>query len=1304
MAAAGIMIWTAVPSVKAFGAGTAVNRAESVSGERNSRKESREGILAGRFKATTGKATMSNAQKEEPEEIQKSENQEPEKETSKTDEGKGQGRVESSSSKPAAKQQGKSSSTGDLWDDWYGDVDFPGDGTRTAPYQLSSPGHLMGLSEMVAAGESFKGRYFQLVQDVDLGSLEMNDGSWNPIGWYQNREDMGEAVTHGFSGNFDGGGHTISGLRIHQGEERPDYAGLFGWIDGGTVSDLKVEAEEIYGGDKTAVLAGAVTGRAKIYNVQVSGYVYATGDAGGIAGVADGKKGRVTIENCRARGIAIRSEGGSSFTGGIAGQVVKADLVDNEVATASGNRDRIRGKGYTGGITGCMKQSNLYNSYVEGTVGGNGGKAVGGMVGLYDSGNLILARFAGEIGRTYNGTAAREGTFVGTRQGMFTYGTEKESNLSYLFTNAGVKAQKVFGSDRDGDNTFTAGAHIGYWTDQGTRYVTVAGITQTGCGDRYFYEELEDGVRYLVTRKLGNHFTAEDYDRGLSFSPDHFAPGYQGEPVKGYLLSVPRIDAANANGTYDTDVASLAAIPTGANTYYRTIDKDHSAAVAPGVTVSVVTAAKNTGNNRYQMVMNDREPGGVKPPVYTDESGRQAPMTYVNGGSYSFVMPECNTQINAEYVKVTTKITMDPAETVIGVTHTRKGDRKNPDILTEVKNQEGVLIARYINGSPDSETEVHPVRIHGEHNTWGSTADRTVTWSVDDRDLLLLTSSPGYTEEDAMVMPNLNSSFILEILNRETGRQADSGYAEPISPVIYERSAVVTAASNPATSADRRAVYGNCKVTVTLQILDQTTRRVEGLNLSQADLVCKITRKLTGDRKNPTETITCSQPAVLAADLYPRQPFYKHVAWKDQKGGQILKLSPTGDHQENCRVDVRFDPQGKENPAWIQNVILADNERKKKDPYRKLEGSGVYHETVTATAEDQTNGVVSAVCNVKLLFVTEDETRIRPETILVEPLEHQRELSVVKTGNPLKPVITYKGFDAIQLKASVLPEYLGEAFEPYDRGILWSSGDKETLAVTKDGSAVPEREAAWIQEVMRQASASSGRKAEGTRKIPVYAKARAGSAEGKGEIVLHLTVEDKTMRRQGGSSGGSQSGGGGGQGGGSGLGGGPGTEAVMAANSIKTAGVEAFRWNSHGQGKKGKWEKTIDGTWMFLADGIICRDQWIFAENSYADGTKGQSGSDWFRFDSRGHMVTGWFTDEDGRIYYLNPVSDNTKGKLMTGWNWITGEDGKARCYYFQEVSDGYRGALLRNQTTPDGYEVNGEGAWTVGNQAQTRQ
>ena len=53
-------------------------------------------------------------------------------------------------------------------------------------------------------------------------------------------------------------------------------------------------------------------------------------------------------------------------------------------------------------------------------------------------------------------------------------------------------------------------------------------------------------------------------------------------------------------------------------------------------------------------------------------------------------------------------------------------------------------------------------------------------------------------------------------------------------------------------------------------------------------------------------------------------------------------------------------------------------------------------------------------------------------------------------------------------------------------------------------------------------------------------------------------------------------------------------------------------------------------------------------------------------------MVVGWYTDNDGNIYYLNPISDGTQGQMLTGWQYIDGV-----WYYFNPESDGTRGKLL---------------------------
>ncbi len=1061
-----------------------------------------------------------------------------------------------------------------LWDGWNGDADFSGDGTRERPYQIRTLSHLMGLSQAVSAGETFAGEYFALGADIDLNDLDVRGGRWNPIGWYASRDEMSREPAHPFSGHFDGRGHTIRNLNILPSGEQLNCLGLFGLIENGTVQDLTVRAGNVIGADNVAVLAGIVRGNSVIRNVTVSGFVSAqngqTGCAGGIAAAADGKDGRVTIENCTADQLAVVSDQEDGCVGGIAGDVRAADLVDSVVQTGRDNSDHIQGLGSVGGVAGRMERANLYNSYVSGTIGGHRSRAVGGIAGEYISGNLVLARFGGEISSTGMGVATREGTFVGTRSMAhpFRYGTEPGDNLAYLFASAAVKARQAIGSGIREDNTFPVSAHIGYWTDDQRSYHLLTGNGEKGYPDRYFYEELEDGVRCIVTGKLQNEFTAQGAAEGQVFRLDHFAPGMQGQPVRGYLLSVPRIDTRNAGGDYDTDVAVLTAMPEGNLSYYRAIDKNHAAAVSPGTTVSVATSPKNRDGSRYQMVVDESEQGGVKPPVYIDKLGRQAPMTYVAGGTYSFTMPERDTQINVEYVKVTTELVTSPSETVISVTQTRTGDRRSPSVVTEVRAEGGALIARYIDGALDRAVQVQPVRIHGEHNTDGSAADRKVRWTVDDPDLLRLEAPAEYTEQDARIMPNIEGAFIRETLDGLLRTQADGGYREAIRPEIYERHAVVTAASDPATSVDGIPVYGNCKVTVRFQVLDRTTRRVEGLNLNRSDIALTVTRKLTGSRTRPVETISCSEPVVLSAELYPEQPFYKNVSWSDRESGASILLTPEGVNGTQCRVTVRYDPEGKANPAWIQNVINADVQKKKEDPYGRSSGSAEHTEIVTATSEDQTHGVVTAECRVTIRFETVDQS-----------------------------------------------------------GSWGLGGGNGHGGGSYSGSGSGGHSSSW--------------------------GAGAGGGSGSGSPG---TGGDGTTGPGGGSSAG------------------PGPSSAPENGLVSTG--PGYTGAASGA-VRGTWTQHEDGKWSFSSDEKRFYGCWAYVFNPYSDTAKGQTAANWFYFDADGYMVTGW--------------------------RWIAGPDGLERCYYFNEEPDGTKGAMFASALTPDGYQVDASGAWTVDGTVQVR-
>lgn len=121
-----------------------------------------------------------------------------------------------------------------------------------------------------------------------------------------------------------------------------------------------------------------------------------------------------------------------------------------------------------------------------------------------------------------------------------------------------------------------------------------------------------------------------------------------------------------------------------------------------------------------------------------------------------------------------------------------------------------------------------------------------------------------------------------------------------------------------------------------------------------------------------------------------------------------------------------------------------------------------------------------------------------------------------------------------------------------------------------------------------------------------------------------------------------------------------------------------------------------NGQWQFIdGTGQQYKGKWAAVDNPYANMAAGQSAFDWFYFDEAGNMVTGWFRDVDGNLYYLNPVCDGTQGRMMTGWTWISDETGVSRCYYLNPESDGFRGRMVTN-TIVDGYTVNADGYWVV--------
>ena len=1288
------------------------------------------------------------------------------------------------------------SSVGDLWNNWIdGNFDLTGDGTESNPYQIEDLEDLMIMTQAIAAGTgNYDTAHYRLMDDIDL-SFTINNGNWNPIGWYQNAAQLSGNVSNSFKGTFDGDGHTISGLKIVNISKNLQNVGLFGVLDGAVVKNLVIEDARVYGYNHVGILAGQIKGESVITDVTVEGTAaantssggYASDAAvGGLAGKIFGSSSgsRATIENVTAT-VNTVNLGATSKTGGIAGEVSNAYIVDTSVS-ATGNN--ILGRYYVGGIVGAMSSgTSLYNVSVDGTIGGNGAYAVGGITGYYEGGEIVVARMFGEIGKTNAGTA-REGIFIGTRKDSvdMKYGTTSGKNLAYWFTTVANKTKAIVGSGKSSDTTVTDAAHIGYWNDNEVHYYLKNGANETYDASRYFYEELEDGIRNIVVTRLDRDFTVADYENGLPFSIDHYAPGTYGQPVKGYLLSVSRVDVANSNGTFDQDVATFTAYPGGANSFYRIIDKDSSAAVRPGETVHVTTAAKNTNGSIYQMVTDENEPGGVKPPTYTDEDGNPQDMTYQTGGGYTFEMPEHSTELDVEYIRTTSKLSMDPANVTFHVVQTRTGDRKNPTVQTVVLDGNNNQLATYT-GNDLSAINVNPVTVNAVHNDTGASTDKTHSWSIDDSDLVVNASDAGYVETAAKIKPNMAGSWINGLLNKAVKAQQDNNYLSAIPATVTSKNAILTASTNADTSPDHKSVYGNVTVTVDFKIVDETTLRVEGVELNKNNITYTITRKLTGDRKNPTETIFADEPQILAASLRPAQSFTQNVRWEDENPKQYLKITPQGSFEHELKVEAKYDPNGADNPAWIQNVINADNQKRDADPYEKLSGTATQIEHVTVTSEDATNGHQRADCEVTLKFVTVDETVIHPESVQMGQKQMKFDLVATKEGDVNSAVKTRTGFEPVQLSCTVLPDCNSDALHtPYNREVIWSVSDTDVASISQTGLLAPNPNAQWIKDAEHVAPYTgtktikaiattvdgqkvgettvvlnyaarciempetetldlvltmTGRRNSSTytfgdmpqkqviattyqEKRPVtYSSSNTSvlqvSADGtirpvqdaglkwirkacvspytgtiqavitgtdatgsdSTVVTLKITVSDQTTY-----SSSSSGGGGGGGGGGS-----------HSSKTVATSGTTPAASSLPEYVVRGTWTEAEQHKWTFRDDTRTYASEWAAIYNPYADKTKGQQEYDWFRFDESGYMVTGWFTDVDGNRYYLNPVSDGTQGRMVTGWYWIDG-----MCYYFNPVSDGTRGAMKRNCEI-DGYQLNEDGIWVVNGVVQTK-
>lgn len=447
---------------------------------------------------------------------------------------------------------------------------WAGSGTEAAPYEIPDVGKLTALQTQVNEnGFSYTGKWFRLTNNIDL-----NNELWTPIG---------VDALHSFGGSLDGGGKTISGLKV---ETNGAWAGLFGSVRGTygvpmTMRDLTLKNGSVKftssGTSCSGGLVAAVEGETVLElrnvvaeNLTVSGGIFGSG---GLLG-----RGRVAMTNCHNRGGSVTG----GYAGGLAGMGY-SNLQDHVLAGCT-NSAKVVGKRTAGGMTGNETHSDgSYTSCansgsISATQGYASGIAAGGSYERCSNSGAVTGQQAagicvnGSKATNCSNTGAVTGTGTGTgyAAGILTndgYGGTVEFcwNTGKVEASTPVKAFGILygrGAYNRVRNSFSyvPGVNIGLAPTE---------LKEKNVSDSYYLADKKDSVSSV----------------GEWASADDFASGKVAWGVDG---------GVNAHKNYWTQGANNYPVPIGEGTstsYYRA-----KAECGTGGTVTIKRGDGRTGD------------------------------------------------------------------------------------------------------------------------------------------------------------------------------------------------------------------------------------------------------------------------------------------------------------------------------------------------------------------------------------------------------------------------------------------------------------------------------------------------------------------------------------------------------------------------------------------------------------------------------------------------------------------------------------------------------------------------------------
>ena len=247
-----------------------------------------------------------------------------------------------------------------------------GTGAAADPYLLADIYGVQGINGFLTDS-------FELGANIDAaGTAYWNGGAgFVPLG--TDGESNRLNGNTGFSGQFDGQGHMISGLTIN----RPSayFVGLFGWQGGGAVTRI-------------GLVGGSITGKSNVGGLlgyQDSGSVsqsYVTGSVAGGSNIG-GLVGKQTDDGSIGQSYATGSVAGDGYIGGLVGWKDGGSLTQSYATGAASGYNSV------GGLIGYLAGGNISQSYATGAVSGSAN--VGGLVGYQVAGDIDQSYTSGAI-------------------------------------------------------------------------------------------------------------------------------------------------------------------------------------------------------------------------------------------------------------------------------------------------------------------------------------------------------------------------------------------------------------------------------------------------------------------------------------------------------------------------------------------------------------------------------------------------------------------------------------------------------------------------------------------------------------------------------------------------------------------------------------------------------------------------------------------------------------------------------------------------------------------------------------------